>query len=126
MAEGLLRALGAGKFAAYSAGTVATQVRPEAIAVMRELGIDITEQESKTLHRYLQQPFDAVITVCDSANESCPTFPGARQRRHWSIDDPSQAQGSESERLTAFRQARDELRARIEAELLGHREPDRA
>ncbi len=121
MAEGLLRALGNGTFTAYSAGTVATHVRPEAIAVMRELGINISSQESKTLHRYLQQPSDTVITVCDSANESCPVFPGARRRRHWSVDDPSQVQGSASERLAAFRQACDDLRGRIEAELLsGH------
>ena len=120
MAEGLLRILGRGAYDAYSAGTVATRVRPEAIAVMHELGIDISGQESKTLDRYLQAPFDEVITVCDSANESCPVFPGARHRRHWSIDDPSGAQGSEHERLAAFRRARDELRERIETELLGH------
>ncbi len=118
MAEGLLRVLSRGAYAAYSAGTVATRVRPEAIAVMHELGIDISGQESKTLDRYLQEPFDEVITVCDSANASCPVFPGARHRRHWSIADPSGVQGSEAERLTAFRRARDELRRRIETELL--------
>jgi arsenate reductase len=118
MAEGLLRARGRGTFESFSAGTEQTRVRPEAIAVMRELGIDISGQESKTLERYLDQRFDEVITVCDSANESCPVFPGARHRRHWSIDDPTGAKGSDDERLAAFRRARDELRGRIEAELL--------
>lgn len=118
MAEGLLRALGAGRFEVFSAGTVATRVRPEAVAVMRELDIDIAGQTSKTLERFLQEPFDEVITVCDSADESCPVFPGARRRRHWSVDDPSGVQGTESERLAAFRQARDDLRRRIEAELI--------
>src|SRR5688500_18413936 len=93
MAEGLLRTLGQGRFEVFSAGTEATRVRPEAIAAMRELGIDISGQTSKTLERFLREPFDEVITVCDDANETCPVFPGARNRRHWSIDDPSRVQG---------------------------------
>src|SRR5215510_4554964 len=79
MAEGLLRHLAGDRFAACSAGTVATAVRPQ---VMREIGIDISPQESKTLGRYLGEAFDLVITVCDDANEACPVFPGARERRH--------------------------------------------
>ncbi|NJK81219.1 MAG: arsenate reductase ArsC [Chloroflexaceae bacterium] len=118
MAEGLLRALGHGQFEAFSAGTEQTRVRPEAIAVMQELHIDISGQTSKTLTQFLDQSFDAVITVCDSANESCPFFPHARNRRHWSIADPSGVQGSEAERLAAFRHARDDVRQRIETELL--------
>lgn len=118
MAEGLLRALGGGRYEVFSAGTVATRVRSEAISAMQELGIDIGGQESKTLERYLREPFDEVITVCDSANESCPVFPGARHRRHWSIDDPSGVQGTDEARLAAFRRARDALRRRITAELL--------
>ena len=118
MAEGLLRGLGGVEFDVFSAGTVATRVRPEAIAVMRELGIDSSEQHSKTLDQFLSEKFDEVITVCDQANESCPVFPGALHRRHWSVDDPSGVEGSEEQRLEAFRQARDELRRRIEAELL--------
>ena len=119
MAEGLLRALGQGDYEAFSAGTVATRVRPEAIAAMRELGIDITGQSSKTLEQYLGGSFDDVITVCDQAHDSCPVFPAARHRRHWSIDDPSGVQGSDEERLAAFRRARDDVRRRIETELLG-------
>lgn len=118
MAEGLLRALGGEQFEAESAGTEQTRVRPEAIAAMRELGIDIAAQTSKTLERFLDQNWDEVITVCDSANESCPIFPGAKQRRHWSIEDPSSVKGSNEERLAAFRKARDELKQRIEQELI--------
>jgi arsenate reductase len=85
MAEALLRSLGGDRFEAFSAGTEATRVRPLAIRAMAELGIDISGQESKTLDRYLNEPFDAVITVCDQANEACPVFFGARERLHWSF-----------------------------------------
>ena len=118
MAEGFLRALGGEAVDAFSAGTVATGVRPEAIAVMAESGIDISGQTSKTLDRYLGEPFDLVVTVCDDANDACPVFLGARQRLHWSINDPSRATGSDADRLAAFRVARDELRQRIAADLL--------
>lgn len=118
MAEGLLRHLGQGRFAAYSAGTEATHVRPLAIRVMNELDIDISGQSSKTLDQYLHETFDKVITVCDSAAEACPFFPGAQQQLHWSFPDPSKATGTEEEQLTVYRQVRDAIRARIEAELL--------
>jgi arsenate reductase (thioredoxin) len=85
MAEGLLRHLAGDHVAAFSAGTEATHVRPLAVTAMAELGIDISGQASKTLERYLGQPFDAVITVCDQANEACPTFYGAKARLHWSF-----------------------------------------
>ncbi len=118
MAEGLLRSLSRGIVDASSAGTVATEVRPEAIAVMSELGIDISMGKSKTLDLFLDKPFDIVVTVCDDANDTCPIYPGARERLHWSIEDPSRVDGPESTRLTAFRTARDELRRRIESEIL--------
>jgi arsenate reductase len=118
MAEGLLRALGGDRFEAFSAGSEATRVRPLAIRAMAELGIDIAQQKSKLLDRYLPDPFDYVITVCDQANASCPVFAGGRQRLHWSLPDPSQATGTEAEQLTVYRQVRDQLRERIEAELL--------
>jgi arsenate reductase len=118
MAEGLLRHLGKDRFEVYSAGTEATVVRPMAIKVMAELGIDISHQHSKTLDRYLDEPFDDVITVCDTAAEACPVFPGAARRRHWSFEDPSKATGSESEQLKVYRQVRDGIRERIENELL--------
>jgi arsenate reductase len=118
MAEGLLRSLGGDRFAAFSAGTEATQVRPLAIRAMAELGIDISAQESKTLDRYLREPFDKVITVCDDAKEACPVFYAAHERLHWSFPDPSRATGSDEEQLAVYRQVRDAIRARIEQELL--------
>jgi len=118
IAEGLLRTLGGDRFVAYSAGTEATSVRPLAIRAMAELGIDIAQQYSKRLDRYLDERFDAVITVCDEANEACPVFFGARRRLHWSFPDPAKAAGTEDQQLEAYRQVRDALRARIEAELL--------
>lgn len=118
MAEGLLRYIGGASFECYSAGTEATSVRPQAIKVMSELGIDISAQESKVLDRYIGESFDYVITVCDEANEACPTFYGADQRLHWSFRDPSRAEGSDEERLKVFRSVRDEIRGRIERELL--------
>ena len=118
MAEGLLRDLGGDRFEPFSAGTEATHVRPLAIRAMAELDIDISGQESKTLDRYLDQPFDAVITVCDQANEACPVFFGARRRLHWSFPDPSKAQGDQEQQLAVYRQVRDAIRERIERELL--------
>src|SRR5919204_1695737 len=118
MAEGLLRHFGAGHFEALSAGTEATHVRPLAIRAMNEIGIDISGQQSKTLDQFLGQRFDAVITVCDQANEACPVFFGARERLHWSFPDPSQVSGAEEEQLAAYRSVRDGLREQIERELL--------
>jgi arsenate reductase len=118
MAEGLLRRLGGDRFEAHSAGTEATGVRPLAIQAMAELGIDISKQTSKTLDPYVDQGFDYVVTVCDDANESCPIFPNATHRLHWSLPDPSRATGNEAERLAVYRKVRDELRARIQEELL--------
>ena len=117
MAEGLLRHLAGDRFEVVSAGTEATQVRPLAVLAMTEIGVDISGQESETLDRYLDEPFDYVITVCDDANEACPFFPGASARLHWSLEDPSRTAGSEEERLAVFRRVRDELRRRIEREL---------
>jgi len=118
MAEGLLRHLSGDCFEAFSAGTEATRVRPLAIMAMEEIGIDISGQESKTLDRYLNQPFDYVITVCDDANEACPFFPGAQSRLHWCLQDPSRAEGSEEERLAVFRSVRDRIGERVQAELV--------
>jgi len=118
MAEGLLRHLAGDRFEAFSAGTEATHVRPLAIRAMAELGIDVSRQESKTLDRYLCEPFDAVITVCDQAAEACPVFPGAQRRLHWSFPDPSRAQGGQDEQLAVYRAVRDDIRRRIEHELV--------
>jgi arsenate reductase len=118
MAEGLLRHLARNRFEVHSAGTEATRVRPLAIQAMNEIGIDISRQESKTLDKYLGQPFDFVITVCDSANEACPVFPGVKNRLHWSFEDPAGAEGPKDQRLEVFRSVRDQIRERIGRELL--------
>ena len=118
MAEGLLRHLAGDAFEVFSAGTEKTFVRPLAIKVMQEVGIDISKQESKTLEQYLKDTFDYVITVCDSANESCPYFPGAKQRLHWSFPDPSKARGAEDDQLQAYQEVRDAMQRRVEKELL--------
>lgn len=119
MAEGWLRHLGGDRYAAASAGTEQTHVRPPAIRVMAEVGVDISGQTSKTLDRFLDQDWDAVITVCDAANESCPIFPGARRRLHWSFPDPSRATGDEAAQLAVYRSVRDAIRDRVTAFLAG-------
>jgi arsenate reductase len=115
MAEGLLRHDAGDVYEVFSAGTKPTRVRPEAISVMREVGIDISGHRSKSVDEFAGQDFDYVITVCDNAKESCPIFPTKTKRIHWSIEDPVAARGSAEEILTAFRRARDELRARLQA-----------
>jgi arsenate reductase len=111
MAEGLLRHDAGGRFDVASAGTRATQVRPEAIAVMQEIGIDITGHRSKSVDEFADQSFDLVLTVCDSARETCPVYPGHARRRHRAFEDPAAVQGTDTERLDAFRRVRDEIRA---------------
>jgi arsenate reductase len=110
MAEGLLRHHGGGRFTVESAGTKPGGVRLEAIAVMREVGIDISGQRSKHVDEFAGQRFDSVITVCDNAREACPIFPGATVRLHRSFADPAAVEGSEELRLAAFRRVRDEMR----------------
>lgn len=110
MAEGLLRHNAGDRFEVFSAGTRASKVRPEAIYVMRELGIDISGYRSKSVDEFADQSFDYVLTVCDDAKESCPIFPDQGVRVHRSFDDPAELQGTEEERLAGFRRVRDELR----------------
>ena len=114
MAEGLLREGGEGLYAAFSAGTRPTHVRAEAVAAMREVGIDISGQRAKSVAEFAGQEFDYVITVCDNARESCPIFPAKTKRIHWSIEDPAAVEGPDEARLDAFRRARDELRMRLQ------------
>ncbi|HEY6202875.1 MAG TPA: arsenate reductase ArsC [Candidatus Limnocylindria bacterium] len=118
MAEGYLRALGSGRFEAMSAGTRARGLHPLAVQAMAEEGIDISLQESKSLAQFVNDAFDVVVTVCDDANESCPYFANAKERRHWSFPDPSAALGDDETRFAAFREVRDAIRERIEQELL--------
>src|SRR6202046_3875610 len=112
MAEGLLRHDAGERFDVESAGTRASFVRPEAITVMRELGIDISAHRSKNVDQFEGQQFDYVITVCDNARESCPVFFGAAEKLHRSFEDPPAPHtGTNEERMTSFRNVRDELRA---------------
>lgn len=113
MAEGLLRHDGGGEFEVFSAGTHPSAVRPEAIAVMAEVGIDISSHWSKSVDEYIDQEFDVVMTVCSRASENCPTFPGKYHRVTWDFDDPASVQGDEAVRLDAFRRVRDQIRLRL-------------
>lgn len=113
MAEGLLRREGGGLFEVYSAGTRPTAVRPEAIAVMHEIGINISGHRSKSVDEFAGAKFDCVITVCDAANEACPVLPGGTNRLHWSFEDPAAVQGTFEERRAAFRAVRDQIHDRI-------------
>lgn len=108
MAEGILRWLAGDRCEVFSAGSKATSVSPFAIRAMDEIGVDIRSQYSKTYEQFLGQPFDAVITVCDSAAENCPFLPGNYNRIHWSFSDPAAVEGDEA-KLQAFREVRDGL-----------------
>jgi arsenate reductase (thioredoxin) len=110
MAEGLLRHDAGDWFDVESAGTKPSVVRPEAIAAMRDLGIDISALRSKHVDEFRQRRFDFVITVCDNARETCPVFFNATERLHHNFEDPAACQGSEAERREVFRRVRDELR----------------
>lgn len=109
MAEGLLRARYGDRYEVYSAGTEATEVRPLAIEVMQEIGIDISGHSSTTLDFGMDQTFDVVVTVCDDAREACPHLRARERNLHESFDDPSAATGTEEERRAVFRQVRDAL-----------------
>jgi arsenate reductase len=111
MAEGFLRAIAGDRFEVASAGTEATRVHLLAIRAMAEVGIDLSGHTSKTIDVVVDQPWDYVITVCDSANQRCPIFPGRTRRLHWHFDDPSQATGTEENRLETFRRIRNEIHA---------------
>jgi arsenate reductase len=113
MAEGFLRYLTGDRFEVANAGTEATRVHPLAIPAMQEVGIDISAHRSKTIDGLLGDPWEYVITVCDNTNERCPLFPRRTTRLHWSFEDPSQAIGSEDQRVGAFRRVRDQIHARV-------------
>jgi arsenate reductase len=113
MAEGLLRHEAGDRFEVSSAGTKPTRLRPEAIAVMLELGIDISGHRSKHVDEFWGQTFDYVFTVCDNAKESCPVFPGKTVTLHHAFEDPAAAAGTETERLALFRRVRDEIQQYI-------------
>ena len=109
MAEGFLRHRAGNRMEVASAGTNPVGLNPSAVAVMREVGIDISSQVSKHVDSVADKPFTDVVTVCDSARESCPTFPSETNKLHWSLEDPAQAEGSEEERMAVFRRVRDRI-----------------
>ena len=117
MAEGLLRHLAGDRFEVHSAGTKPSLVRPEAIAVMAELGIDLSGHRSKSVDEFTGREFRYVITVCDNAAEACPVFPGRTERLHWPFEDPAHVEGSRQDREAAFRRVRDQIKRRMETEL---------
>ena len=112
MAEGLLRDIAGDKYEVQSAGVSRSAVRPEAVEVMKEIGINISSQRSKSVDKFAGQHFDYVITVCDNANENCPIFPGSTSRIHWSFDDPADA-GAPADRLAVFKRVRDEIKEKL-------------
>ena len=111
MAEGLLRHDAGDRFEVESAGTKPGHVRREAIAVMKEIGIDLSGHRSKHVDEFAGHSFDYVLTVCDNAKESCPILPGHGNRIHKSFEDPAALEGPEQDRLALFRRVRDEIRA---------------
>ena len=113
LAEALLQLQGGSVFEVRSAGTMATRVNPLAIRVLGERGIDWSGARSKSIDEFLDHPFDYVVTVCDDARDSCPVFPGARRTLHWNLEDPSEVQGTDDEKLDAFRRTADEITGRL-------------
>ncbi len=123
MAEGLLRAAAGDLLNVHSAGSKpAGFVHPKAIEVMREIGIDLSANHSKSLNEFLDGSVTTVITVCGNADQACPTFPGRVNRHHWGFDDPAHATGTDAEVLAEFRRVRDEIRRVFEAYAAGIRD----
>ena len=117
MAEGLLHSMAGDRFEVASAGTKPSIVRPEAIAAMKELGVDLSGHRSKSVDQFAGKPIDYVITVCDNAKESCPIFPAQTKRMHWPFQDPPGPDAPEADRIEAFRTARDQMKVRFTTEL---------
>ncbi len=114
MAEGWARHLGGGRVEAMSAGIEAHGKNPRAISIMKEVGVDISHQESTQLTPEMIQEADIIVTVCGHADEHCPVIPAGTHKEHWPLDDPARAKGSEEAILGVFRQTRDQVRERVE------------
>jgi arsenate reductase (thioredoxin) len=110
MAEGLLKHITKGEYEVYSAGTKPSLVRPEAIEVLREIGIDISGNRSKSVDEFADKGIEYILTVCDNAKENCPYFPAKTKLIHHSFEDPAETQGDEEARLSVFRKVRDEIK----------------
>ena len=113
MAEALLRHHGGGDFEVFSAGTEPKGVNPLTLRVLEDAGLDAGDARSKSVTEFLDQSFDYVITVCDSARQACPVFPGSHRSLHWGYEDPAAAEGSEEERLRVFRQVHTQMGTRV-------------
>jgi len=113
MTEGFLRSLAGDRFDVYSAGIDPKEIHPLAVKVMAEIGIDISNYKSKHVKDFLSQHFGYIITVCDEADEKCPTFPDISVRMHWPFEDPAKTEGSEDEKLLDFRKIRDQIKEKI-------------
>jgi arsenate reductase (thioredoxin) len=113
IAEALLAEFGGSDFVVFSAGTEPRPVRPETVSVLGEIGIDWSGARSKSAEEFVGQPFDYVITVCDRARQTCPVFPGDHNSLHWGLDDPAEADGTDAQKLQAFRRTRTEVATRL-------------
>jgi arsenate reductase len=114
MAEALMNHLGGDQFIAFSAGSKPSGfIHPLAIETMREMGIDISKNVSKSLDLYLHEPWDMVVTVCDNAKEACPFFPGGKIREHWGFEDPAEFEGTDEEKCAFFRKIALQIQERI-------------
>jgi arsenate reductase (thioredoxin) len=123
MAEGILRHAAEDLMEVHSAGSnPAGYVHPKAIAALKEIGIDISANQSKHMNDFLDRNITTIITVCGNADQACPMFPGQVNRHHWGFDDPAHATGSEEEILNAFRRVRDQIKLVFEAYAAGFRE----
>ena len=120
IAHGLLRDMAPDQFDVFSAGSHPSQVHPMSIAIMEEVGIDISHHTSDFVDDYLDVGIHTVITVCDNANQVCPTFPGDVERIHWSIDDPFRGWSFNTNQLDSFRETRRNIRRRLESFLDSH------
>ena len=118
MTEGLLKYICQNKYEIFSAGTKPSIVRPEAIKVLQEIGIDITNNRSKSVNEFVNQEIDYVLTVCDNAKEICPYFPAKTKLIHHSFADPAEIEGDEESRLKAFRTIRDEIKSYFEKDFV--------
>ena len=107
------------KFEVHSAGSHPSHLHPASVAVMAEWGIDIAHHKSEPINNYLETGIDIAITVCDNAQQSCPTFPGNVEQIHWGLDDPYHGWEADPQDLPPYRETRDELKKRIEGFLLG-------
>jgi thioredoxin type arsenate reductase len=113
IAEALLDRFGGADFEVHSAGTEATRVNPYAVRVLADSGIDWSGARSKVITEFLDERFDYVITVCDRARQTCPVFPGSTNSLHWGLDDPSEVEGTDDERLAAFGRTEQEIAWRL-------------